>query len=377
MRISKNRMGLLSYFLPLLLMVTPVSSSCDKSEKGSALEGWENLIPEDEGKEPEIPEGETFFVTRGLVMGWSEVANPYKLDYIKIARENGINTFSIYNADRSSLVWKNFKQKCQEESIDIEFEEHMMSFLLPRDLYETHPEYFRMDVNGNRVKDANGCPSSEGALEGVHKNAVRIGRDYEPTNNKYYFWLDDGGDICHCPKCKDLNASDQALIFENEVIEALKEINPDAKLAHLCYANTMQAPKQIKPHNDIFLEFAPFFRNWTAPLTDKRAVGRTGISHAEYLQALAENLKVFPSSTAQVLEYWMDDSLFSGWNQDNLVQVPWDNDIFLSDIDTYASYGIRNIMCYCAYVGPDYVDKFGYPTFLEEYGQGLLNYEKK
>ena len=73
----------------------------------------------------------------------------------------------------------------------------------------------------------------------------------------------------------------------------------------------------------------------------------------------------------------MDDSLFSGWDQNNLVEVPWKSEVFLSDINTYASYGIRYITCYAAYVGPSYVLKFGYPYFLEEYGQGLLNYEKK
>ena len=83
-----------------------------------------------------------------------------------------------------------------------------------------------------------------------------------------------------------------------------------------------------------------------------------------------------PAETAQVLEYWMDDSLFSEWDPTDLVEVPWDNGMFLDDIDTYASYGIRNIMCYCVYVGPSYVNKFGFPAFLEEYGQGLLNYER-
>ena len=73
----------------------------------------------------------------------------------------------------------------------------------------------------------------------------------------------------------------------------------------------------------------------------------------------------------------MDDSLFSGWDPNNLVEVPWKSEVFLSDIATYASYGIRDITCYAAYVGPSYVLKFGYPNFLAEYGQGLLNYEKK
>lgn len=349
----------------------------DKNTEKPAPGEGEDDQKDDEGTDEPLPEGERWFKTRGLVMGWTDVANSYVLDYIQIAEDNGLNTFSIYGADRTSAVWNNFASRCRDAGIDLEFEEHMMSFLLPRDLFSMHPEYFRMNENGVRVSDANGCPSSEGALEEVRKNAKVLAQNYAPTNNKYYFWLDDGGGVCHCERCKELNDADQALIFENVIIEAIKEINPDAQLAHLCYANTLDAPRKTVPHEDIFLEFAPFYRDWSQPLSSVWATGRTGISHSRYLRALKENLDVFPAKTAQVLEYWMDDSLFSGWDQSNLVEVPWDNSIFLDDLDTYASYGIRHIMCYCAYVGPQYVQKFGYPTFLEEYGQGLYNYEKK
>ena len=332
--------------------------------------------PDPDDKPDPDPGTEPWFKTRGLVMGWTDVSNSYVLDYIEIAEENGLNTFSIYGADRSSAVWKNFASRCEDAGVDLEFEEHMMSFLLPRELFSVHPEYFRMNENGVRVNDANGCPSSEGALEEVRKNAKIIAESYVPTNDKYYFWLDDGGGVCHCDKCKELNAADQALIFENVIIESIKELNPDAKLAHLCYDNTLDAPKTVKPHEDIFLEFAPFYRDWSQPLSAEWAKGRTGLTHSQYHRALKENLEVFPPETAQVLEYWMDDSLFSGWDPNNLVEVPWKLDVFLSDLDTYASYGIRNIMCYCAYVGPAYVQKFGFPHFLEEYAQGLLNYER-
>ncbi|MDY4481528.1 MAG: DUF4838 domain-containing protein [Candidatus Cryptobacteroides sp.] len=361
-----------------VLMMT-LCTCCNKYDDKPALEGWENLGKEepDDPDNPDNPDDGPYFRMRGLVLGWSEVSNPSVIDYVKIARENGINTFSIYGAPRTTQIWTDFQKKCADAGIDLEYEEHMMSFLLPRDLFDTHPEYFRMDENGNRTKDANGCPSSEGALEQVRKNAREIGLNYEPTNDKYYFWLDDGGDICHCPKCKGLNASDQALIFENEVIKSLKTINPKAKLAHLCYFNTLYAPEVTEPHPDIFLEFAPFYRTWAEPLANTWAKGNNGLSHADYLRALKENLEVFPAETAQVLEYWMDDSLFSGWDPNNLVEVPWKSEVFLSDIATYASYGIRDITCYAAYVGPSYVLKFGYPNFLAEYGQGLLNYEKK
>ena len=350
--------------------------SCSEKEGGSALEGWENLDPEKPG-DTEEKEIDHQFLTRGLVMGWEEVSRPYELDYIDLASKNGINTFSIYNADRNSEAWKGFFNRAREAGIDFEFEEHMMSFLLPRELFSSHPEYFRMEKNGKRTKDANGCPSNKECLEVVKINAKDIARRYHPTNNKYYFWMDDGGGICHCPDCKSLNASDQALLFENAVIEAVREINPEAQVAHLCYHETLDPPKKIKPAEGIFLEFAPFFRNWSYPLSNGTAKGRTGISHDRYLKALKANLKIFPVETAQVLEYWMDDSLFSEWNPDKLVKIPWNPEIFKNDLDTYASFGIRHIMCYCAYVGPDYVRQFGFPDFLVEYGKGLYNYEKK
>lgn len=356
-------------------------SSCDpQDDKNNAIDGWEHIGGDkpDETDKPDVPEEpEKWFKMRGLVLGWSEVSNPSVIDYIKIARENGLNTFSVYNADRTTQNWKNFAKKCEDAGIDLEFEEHMMSFLLPREMFDTHPEYFRMDKNGKRTNDANGCPSNQDALDVVRIKAKEIARNYTPTNDRYYFWLDDGGDICHCDKCKDLNASDQALIYENVIIEAVRELNPNGMVAHLCYHNTLNPPKTIKPKEGIFFEFAPFYRSWTEPLANTWAKGSAELTHADYLRALKENLEVFPVETAQVLEYWMDDSLFSGWNQNNLVQVPWSNEIFLSDLKTYASYGIRNITCYAAYVGPSYVQKFGFPDFLVDYAQGLYNYENE
>lgn len=355
---------------------TDPSGVSEGGQDSGKNEGTE--IPDEGTGETENPtEPEKWFIQRGLVASWSDVSNSNVIDYISIAKANGINTFSIFGANRTYAVWKEFAARCQEAGIDLEYEEHMMSYLLPRDLFSTHPEYFRMDASGKRVNDANGCPSSEGALEEIRKNAKVLALDYAPTNDKYYFWLDDGGDICHCDKCKGLNYADQALTFENAIIEAVKEINPDAKVAHLCYAASIDPPVKVTPHKDIFLEFAPFYRSMEHPLSAEWAVGRYSMTHSRYLRALAENLEVFPAETAQVLEYWMDDSLFSEWNPADLVEVPWDNEMFLDDIDTYASYGIRNIMCYSVYVGPSYVYKFGYPAFLEEYGQGLLNYEKK
>ena len=383
--------------IPIISLLAASVLACTQPDITDATQDWEDMFdvpeppegpdnpgntddPDDPEKDPldEIYPADRFFRMRGVVMGWDDCRHRDALDYIQIAKEYGLNTFSIYGADRSSAEWNTFAKECKANGIHLEFQEHMMSFLLPRKLFATHPEYFRMNEQGTRVEDANGCPSSQGALDQVYLNAIDIGKRYKPTNNKYYFWLDDGGGVCHCDKCKELNDADQALIFENVIIEALKTINPDATLAHLCYANTTQPPTKIKPHKDIFLEFAPFYRDWTHPLQDTWVQGQNGMTHAKYLKSLQDHLKVFPAETAQILEYWMDDSLFSGWNPNNLKVVPWDYEgVFLKDLDTYAKYGIRFVTCYCAYVGPNYVKKFGYPQFLVDYASGLYNYEKK
>lgn len=365
----------------ILLGVLSVCSllSCSKPNGSNAVSDWEKMGGDDTPDPEVVPEEPTdnhYFKTRGLVMGWSDVCNRNVLDYIKLAKDYELNTFSIYNADRNGAAWKKFAEECAENGIKLEYEEHMLSFLIPRDLFTTHPEYFRMNEQGARVNDANGCPSCEEAIKLVKSKAKEIARNYVPTNDKYYFWLDDGGGICHCPKCKDLNAADQALIFENAIVEAVREINPKAMVAHLCYYNTKDAPKTIKPAEGIFLEFAPLGRSYDGPLANSWVKGSEGYTHSEYLRFLSENLKVFPKETAQVLEYWLDESMFCGWNPDKLVKIPWNEKLFLSDIKTYASYGIKHVMSYAAYVSPAYVAKFNDVQCLEDYAKGLRDFTK-
>ena len=47
---------------------------------------------------------------------------------------------------------------------------------------------------------------------------------------------------------------------------------------------------------------------------------------------------------------------------------------FLSDINTYAHYGIRNIIAYAVYVDAIYYETYKNVNFVQEYGDGLKNY---
>ncbi|MEA1951393.1 MAG: DUF4838 domain-containing protein, partial [Planctomycetota bacterium] len=171
---------------------------------------------------------------------------------------------------------------------------------------------------------------------------------------------------------RGLSDSDQALIFENHLLQALREQDRRATLAHLVYVNTLPPPTQIKPEPGIFIEFAPFRRRYDMPLArrDARRAHWTR-THGEQLDLLDANLDVFGSAGAQALEYWIDVSRFSGATKpDRRPKIPWKEKVFLADLDTYASRGIHHITSFAVRLDGTYVKRHGEPP-LAAYGRGL------
>ncbi len=178
--------------------------------------------------------------------------------------------------------------------------------------------------------------------------------------------------MCRCPKCRVLSDSDQALIVENTVLQALRQVDASASLAHLAYVNTLRPPCEVRPESGIFLEYAPILRRYDAPLSRGPArLDRAGApTHGEHLAALDANLELFDRCTAQVLEYWLDVSRFSRMQDQQLAKLPWHSEVFMDDLNTYASRGIRHVTSFAVYMQGGYVQRFGEPP-LNEYGQGL------
>lgn len=153
---------------------------------------------------------------------------------------------------------------------------------------------------------------------------------------------------------------------QNRILRALRGVDPKAQVAHLAYLNTLGPPKNVKPDQGIFLEYAPIKRRYDMPFERQQDPQR-----ADGLHALDANLKVFPKDTAQVLEYWLDVSRFSRWKRPG-VKLPWNRDVFLADIETYRKRGIRHITTFAAWIDADYKDRFGALDFITQYGAGLL-----
>ena len=317
---------------------------------------------------------------RGVVLNVEDISS---MDWPALALECGINTIGTHITPSqvadfiSSDSGKQFMNDCQKYGINVEHQLHAMSDLLPRNLFTEKPELFRVDKKGERNPDFNCCAHSEEALAIIAQKASEYARILPATNHRYYFWLDDTGDVCHCQHCREYSASEQALIIENRMLKAIRKVDPLATLAHLAYRNTLVAPQKIKPEKGIFLEFAPFFRSWDRPLSDidakhtANATRELSMTHQENLKYLKDNLEVFPSETAVVLEYWLDVSLFSDWKKPAAI-LPWNHAVFQDDLDTYHKYGIQNITSFAAFMDSSYFVRFPETRdILKEYG-GLV-----
>jgi len=323
------------------------------------------------GKEP-------FFLTRGVVLVPSDITT---WNWPRQARRAGLNTIGthIFPHQVAEFVQtdagQRFLEECRRLEIEVEHELHSMGDLLPRELFAKHPEMFRMNERGERVADWNLCVHSKAAVERVCENAQKYARLLRPTTGRYFYWIDDNRPMCRCPKCRGLSDADQALILENAILAALRQVDDRARLAHLAYANTYPPPAQVKPQPGIFLEFAPIHRNYDAPLS-RRDSAFAGYTHGALLDHLDANLEVFGTQGAQALEYWLDESRFLRHTKPprpTRVEIPWDRRVFRNDLETYGQRGIRHVTTFAVQVDGPYVERIGAPP-LGEYGADLATW---
>ena len=329
----------------------------------------------DEGDAPATTPtaGPPFFLTRGVVLVLSDLRT---LDWPARARRAGLSTVAthVFPHEVASFIQadegQKFLESCRGLGLQVEHELHAMSDLLPRALFDKDAAMFPMTDKGERVRDYNLCVHSQAALDVVAENAIKYTTILRSTTSRYFYWIDDGRPMCRCPKCRGLSDSDQALLLEHHVLRAIRQVDPQAKLAHLAYARTLQPPTQIKPVPGIFLEFAPIERKYDVPFRQREMPGGGSLPHGRLLDALDANLAWFGREGAQALEYWLDLSRFSGWKRQNVKPLPWHDDVFRDDLRTYAERGVRHVTTFAAWVDADYVKRFGAPP-LDAYGAGF------
>ncbi|MDF2685400.1 MAG: hypothetical protein K0S55_581 [Clostridia bacterium] len=299
-------------------------------------------------------------------------------EWIKWMKDGDLNVLGIHelpdngngNTDKL-LQWLNNPESraliksFEDEGITVEFELHAMTWLLPRELFNEHPEWFRVNSNNIRTNDLNLCPSSREALAEVQKNAYKLASQLCQNSHLYHFWLDDAiSSTCCCDSCKNYSGSDQNMIIMNEILKGIRKYDPRAELSYLAYADALVLPS-VKPDNGIFLEFAPMSRDHSKPLNFEERP-----ENINYVRLLKSLLEIFSPEKTQILEYWLDNALYSGYRRPP-VKVPFFTDVVECDAALYKALGIDFISSFGSFIGKEYLDLHGVPP-IKEYGEILL-----
>lgn len=252
--------------------------------------------------------------------------------------------------------FRNLIDEACDKGLQIEYEMHAARYFLPKHEFETHPEWFRMNENGERTPDLNFCVTNGEAMDYVAKRAAETAKGLYRSSHRYFFWLDDAQDaFCHCPECAKYSASDQQMLVMNRMLAELRKFDPEAELAYLAYYSTLTPPTQIKPDEGIFLEYAPIDRDHHRPMSDKTSEKNN--SQNKDIEAL---LAVFGTDGAKVLDYWFDNSLFSDWKKPPKPFAP-DIPVIHADFDYYRALGFQDFSCFACYLGEDYRELHGEP----------------
>ena len=307
------------------------------------------------------------------------VIDPLELDEIWLRRvqDGGIHILGLHPNPKDSSPeqmdsWcrtpenRRLLEKLRDHGVQIEWEVHALSWLLPRKLFETHPEYFRMDEHGNRTADHNLCCANAAALETLRQNAAELAKLLPSDTHRYHFWLDDVSQCrCRCPKCEAMTAADQALTVYNAILEGLRRTDPAAKQCYLAYHDANTVPASVKPNEGIYLEYAPFMRDHHKPLTDQDSP-----QNAAEIKPLPALLDWFGTEDAQALDYWLDNSLFSGWKKPPR-EFHMERDVLRQDAAYYEKLGFGWITTFACYLGKEYTDLYPEPEDTVLYGKIL------
>ncbi len=310
--------------------------------------------------------------TKGIII----IDKDFTADWLPILKKSGINTVGLhslyqYGGLEKHLVWLKKEEtqsliaEFEKNGITIEHQLHALDWLLPRSLFSTHPDWFRVDKEGKRTADWNCCISNDDALDYVEKSAYKLAALLAQKSHDYYIWSDDcEGAICYCDKCRKFNGADQNVIITKRVLRGLKKYDAKARLSFLAYQDSMES-LTVKPDKDMFLEFAPIGRNHKMPINGDTEENK------KMRQTLEKLLAVFPAETTQILEYYLDVSLYCQWKRDEATALDVDEDLLRKDFKFYASLGVAGITTFAGFIDKEWREKYGENDILR-YGK-ILN----
>jgi hypothetical protein len=137
---------------------------------------------------------------------------------------------------------------------------HSLQWIIRRDMFEEHPEYFGCDDKGNRSFNRQPCLSNDDVLQLVVDYAMNFFSQY---SNIFSVSQNDGMSFCQCDKCKAFNKahgntdSASMINFVNRVAEKVREKYPNARFETLAYQDTLTPPKNLSIADGVVIRMCP------------------------------------------------------------------------------------------------------------------------
>ena len=159
---------------------------------------------------------------------------------IKLALENECDTL-VFSLDDPYFKNPNRKLKyinlIKRYSLDIEAGGRDLSVLLPRNLFNSDRELFRMEY-GNRKKDHHFCPTNPKTTAIIAQRSYNLfGAILHMVSEPRIFHILPDKDFentwCACPACRAFSPVEQYLIAANTAADALAKLDSKAKLMYL------------------------------------------------------------------------------------------------------------------------------------------------
>jgi len=140
---------------------------------------------------------------------------------------------------------------------------HSLDEIIPRDLQETHPEYFalRYDEKGENPKRVTGyvqpCLTNPEVLEIAKKNTRKI-LEQNPDCHIISVSQNDNQTFCQCDKCREIDEYEGShagtlLYFVNAIAEDIEKDFPDVAVDTLAYQYTRRPPKHVVPRKNVIV----------------------------------------------------------------------------------------------------------------------------
>ena len=295
---------------------------------------------------------------------------------------SGINLVAIHPAGgkaahehvNDAINWLNkpstqdMLSELEKSGVAVEYGMHALSWMLPRTMFDTNPEWFRLNENNNRSPDFNMCASNEDALKFLARRAGELVSIFKPSTGRHHLWQDDVEKFrCHCGGCIKYSTSDYALIIYNAILTGIKAVDPNGRQSYLAYLDTIEPPSQVKPLPGIFLEYAPIRRDLYKPINDIKSD-----ENRSQVKSLRPLIDFFGNDNAQVLDYWLDNSKISNWTMP-MKKFYLTPDIIRQDAEFYRSLGFSIITCFACFLGDEYVKLHGDTPDIAGYMKALKN----